>query len=203
MAKRKNSPPVYRGHIPTVTEAATQPEYVSPLARNTLPAISWYEFVATGFFSGYLPKAPGTWGSLFAVLLFFLSARIVPNEGIIKVGFLPVSWWAILLGIFTTVIGIISSQKLADEWREKDPGEVVVDEFAGIFFACALVTPSVTSLAAAFVFFRIFDIMKPGPVNALQNLPGGRGIVLDDVLAGIFAAPLAFGAEFALGKFLS
>ncbi len=194
--KAKTSPDVYRGHIQTPSAAApTQSEYTSPLARTSLPAVSWYEFIATGFFSGYLPKAPGTWGSIFAILIFFLTARMIPHEGFFMVGFLPVSWFAIVLGIITTVLGIYTSQRLADEWREKDPGEIVIDEFAGIFFACALVTPTLFSLAAAFLLFRFFDIVKPGPITKLQNLPGGQGIVLDDVLAGIFAAPLAFAAE--------
>jgi phosphatidylglycerophosphatase A len=197
MAKKtKNSPDVYRGHI-EVQPAATpaQSDYVSPLARTSLPAVSWYEFIATGFFSGYLPIAPGTWGSLFSIIIFFLTARLLPHEGFFMVGFLPVSWFALALGIFTTVLGIYTSERLANEWREKDPGEIVIDEFAGIFFACALITPTVFSLIAAFILFRLFDILKPGPIAKLQNLPGGQGIVLDDVLAGLFAAPLAFAAE--------
>lgn len=205
MAKKtKASPAVYRGHISTPAEtppaAAAQNEYVSPLARHVLPAVSWYEIVATGFFSGYLPKAPGTWGSIFAILIFFLTARLLPNEGIFRIGFLPVSWWAIGLGVFTTILGIVSSGMLADEWKSDDPGEIVVDEFAGIFFACAFVAPTPAGLAAAFVFFRIFDIAKPGPIKSIQDLPGGRGIVLDDVLAGIAAAPLAFAAELLFHK---
>lgn len=205
MAKKiKSSPSVYRGHIATPAEtqpaAFAQNEYVSPLARTSLPAVSWYEIVSTGFFSGYLPKAPGTWGSLFAVLIFFLTARLLPHEGLFHIGILPVSWWAIALGIFTTVIGIISSGMLADEWKSDDPGEIVIDEFAGIFFACAFITPTPMGLAAAFVLFRIFDIAKPGPIKTIQDLPGGRGIVLDDVLAGIAAAPLAFGAQLLFNK---
>ena len=95
MAKKgKSSPAVYRGHIqsaPDAAPASSAPgEYVSPLARTALPAVSWYEIVATGFFSGYLPKAPGTWGSLFAILIFFLTARLLPNEGLFKIGFFSV-----------------------------------------------------------------------------------------------------------------
>lgn len=202
MAKKSRAPEVYRGHIPQIPESAPvqRSEYTSPLARASLPAFSWYEFVATGFFSGYLPKAPGTWGSVFAIAIFFLTARLIPREGVFMVGFLPMSWYALVLGVFTTLIGIYTSARLADEWHEKDPGEIVIDEFAGIFFACALVHPTFSSLVAAFVLFRFFDIVKPGPVSTLQDLPGGRGIVLDDVLAGIFAAPLAFGIELAWGK---
>jgi len=205
MAKKgKSSPAVYRGHIqsaPDAAPASSAPgEYVSPLARTALPAVSWYEIVATGFFSGYLPKAPGTWGSLFAILIFFLTARLLPNEGLFKIGFFSVSWYAIVLGVFSTILGIVSSGMLADEWKSDDPGEIVIDEFAGIFFACAFITPTPVGLAAAFVLFRIFDIAKPGPIKTIQDLPGGRGIVLDDVLAGIAAAPLAFGAQLLFNK---
>jgi phosphatidylglycerophosphatase A len=213
MAKiSKRSPKVHRGthYVPgAATETmssvatpnnATQPSYVSPLLRPRLPVVSWYEIISTGFFSGYLPKAPGTWGSIFATLIFFLTAKLLPHEGVLHVGFLPVSWWAIALGIFTTLLGIYSSGILAAEWNEEDPQPIVIDEFAGIFFACVFVTPTVPALIAAFILFRIFDITKPGPIGKIQDLPGGQGIVLDDVLAGIFAAPLAFAAELLLKR---
>lgn len=209
MAKQtKNSPKVHRGthYVPPTAVSETPPAapaaYVSPLLRPSLPAVSWYEILSTGFFSGYLPKAPGTWGSVFAILIFFLTAKLMPNEGVVRLGFLPVSWWAIALGIFTTLIGIYSSGILAAEWNEEDPQPIVIDEFAGVFFACAFITPGIPGLIAAFVLFRLFDITKPGPIAKIQDLPGGRGIVLDDVLAGIFAAPLAFGAELLIAKFL-
>jgi phosphatidylglycerophosphatase A len=184
-------------------EAPTQPTtYVSPVLQSRLPAISWYEIVSTGFFSGYLPKAPGTWGSLLALLLFTVSVKALPNDGLWHVGALAVSWWALALGIATTGIGIYASGLLASEWREKDPGEIVIDEFAGIFFAVSLVTPDPVGLTAAFAFFRLFDVWKPRPIHSLQDMPGGYGIVLDDVLAGIAAAPLALAVQYLVQKFL-
>lgn len=184
-------------------ETPAQPTtYVSPVLQSRLPAISWYEFVSTGFFSGYLPKAPGTWGSLLAVLLFSITAKLLPNDGLWRIASLTVSWWALLLGVATTAIGIYASGILAQEWREEDPGEVVIDEFAGIFFAVSLVTPDFIGLAAAFAFFRLFDVWKPGPIHSLQDMPGGYGIVLDDVLAGLAAAPAALGVQYLAQIFL-
>lgn len=199
MAKRKTKREPAFDSTPATPQATT---YVSPVNHRSQPRLSWYEIVSTGFFSGYLPKAPGTWGSVFAILLFFLSARLIPNEGVVKIWFFSVSWWALSLGTVTTILGIVSSGILADEWREKDPQEIVIDEFAGIFLACALVTPAYLSLIAAFCFFRLFDILKPGPIATLQDLPGGRGIVLDDVLAGLFAAPCALATELLAKKYL-
>lgn len=206
MAARKKSPRKRSNAAAAeprpVAASSSNSTYISPVLQRQAPATSWYEIISTGFFSGYLPKAPGTWGSLFAILFFFLGARLLPGEGVIKIGFLSVSWWALALGISTTLLGIISSGILADEWREEDPQEVVIDEFAGIFLACSLVNPTYFSLAAAFCFFRLFDILKPGPIKNLQDLPGGRGIVLDDVLAGLFAAPFALAVDLLARKYL-
>ncbi|MFZ5629822.1 MAG: phosphatidylglycerophosphatase A [Spirochaetota bacterium] len=202
---RKKPPSMNAGRtVPAAaTESPAQPTtYVSPVLQSRLPAISWYEFVSTGFFSGYLPKAPGTWGSLLAVLIFAITAKLLPNDGLWHIGSLAVSWWALLLGIATTAAGIYASGILAQEWREDDPGEVVIDEFAGIFFAVSLVTPDWVGLAAAFAFFRLFDVWKPGPIHSLQDMPGGYGIVLDDVLAGLAAAPCALAVQFLVQKFL-
>jgi phosphatidylglycerophosphatase A len=176
--------------------------YLAPVLECRLPAFSWYEFIATGFFSGYLPKAPGTWGTLFAALLFTITAKLLAGAGLWQVGAFTVSWYALSLGIATTAIGIYASELLARQWREKDPGEIVIDEFAGMFFALALVTPNFVGVTAAFAFFRLFDIFKPGPTRALQSLPGGFGIVLDDVLAGLAAAPAAYAVQYMIEKFL-
>mgnify|MGYP000152034901 CR=1 FL=1 len=201
-AKTSHSPAhEFTRSVEAAAPAATT--YVSPLRTQKPPVTTWYEIISTGFYSGYLPKAPGTWGSLFAALVFFLSARLLPSEGLLHIGKFSVSWWAALTGIFFTIIGIIASEKLANEWHEKDPGEVVVDEFAGMFLACLLIAPNATGIAAAFVFFRLFDVWKPGPIHSLQDLPGGRGIVLDDVLAGLAAAPLAWLVQFGIGKFVN
>ncbi|MBV6494694.1 MAG: Phosphatidylglycerophosphatase A [Turneriella sp.] len=185
------------------TPQETPTSYISPLAAQRLPVFTWYEFIATGFFSGYLPKAPGTWGSLCAAFLFYLVAQFIPLEGRWTLGAFSFSYLAFALGIATTFIGIYTSEKLANEWREKDPGEIVIDEFAGIFIACLFVAPTILGILIAFTFFRLFDILKPGPIASLQNLPGGRGIVLDDVLAGAIAGACAFLVSWPLKSYIS
>lgn len=182
--------------------AAATTTYIAPAALGRHAAVTWHEIVSTGFFSGYLPKAPGTWGSVFALLLCFVGARLLPGEGVIFLGPIPVSWWALALALVTTAVGVYASGIFASEWREEDPGEVVIDEFAGIFFACALIPASPFAYIAAFVLFRIFDITKPGIIHKLQDLPGGYGIVIDDVAAGFAAAPLALGVHFLATRFL-
>ncbi len=203
MAKKKSKPrSTHKPDFPRPAEAAVPATttYVSPLRAQKPRLTTWYEIISTGFYSGYLPKAPGTWGSLFAALAFFLTARLLPAEGLFHIGKIPISWWAALSGTFFTILGIIASEKLAAEWREKDPAEVVVDEFAGVLLACLLVTPNVIGITAAFLFFRLFDVWKPGPIHSLQDLPGGHGIVLDDVGAGLLAAPLAWLVQLGIGK---
>lgn len=189
---KKNSAPSYERPVQQPESGTT---YIAPAALRKLPAFSGYELIATGFFSGYLPIVPGTWGTLAALLWFAVAARLVPGEGLWHVGAFSISWLSLVLGALTTLVGIYVAQLLAAEWREKDPGEVVIDEFAGFFLAMLLVVPDLVGLLLAFVFFRLFDIVKPGPVAKLQELPGGYGIVLDDVLAGLMAAPCALAAQ--------
>lgn len=191
-----------RQRLRLVDAPASPASPVSPVLQSRLPAFSWHELISTGFFSGYLPKAPGTWGSLFALLLYVVTVKLVPGEGLMQTPAIRVSWWALLLAGASTAAGIYSAGKLAQQWREDDPAEVVIDEFAGMFFAVSFVTPNLVGLVAAFVFFRLFDVWKPGPIHSLQNLPGGYGIVLDDVLAGICAALAALATQQVWLKFI-
>ena len=136
------------------------------------------EFIASGFYSGFLPYAPGTWGTLAA---FFISAII---------GFLfeketQIIFIFITLSVF--VLGVIVSAEAEKESREHDPAWIVIDEFAGSFAVFCFVPVSYLSLSVGFLFFRIFDIYKPWPINLSQNLHGGWGIMTDDILAGIYA----------------
>jgi len=152
--------------------------------------------LATGLGSGLLPKAPGTCGSLLGVFL---------GEGL---------FWAVgLAGVaglagVSTLVGIPVSGRVAALRGRKDPGEIVVDEIAGQSIALAglhAVLPVGAPeplrwglVALAFVLFRAFDILKPGPVNRVQSLPDGWGVMADDLLAGAFAGILAGAAAFFL-----
>ena len=84
---------------------------------------------------------------------------------------------------------------MASASGKSDPSEVVIDEVVGIWIALAGISTGNLHLAAAFLFFRLFDIWKPGPINRLQALPGGWGIMLDDVAAGLLAWPLVYGLD--------
>jgi len=123
---------------------------------------------------GRLPLAPGTWGSGVAVLIwwFFLSALN------------PFIFWAIILLI--TGLAIWSSDHAERVLDKKDPGVIVIDEVVGQWLTLALVPRQIGYVLIGFVIFRIFDIVKPFPINRSQRLPGGWGIVLDDILAGIY-----------------
>ena len=132
-------------------------------------------FLATGAYSGYLPKAPGTWGSIVGVLLW-IPLRNIPSGvyGIIVTALF-------LLG--TVAAG--AAEKIVDRG---DPGLVVIDEIVGQLIALALVPHHPTAVLAGFCLFRFFDIIKPFPVGWLdQHIHGGMGIMLDDVVAGLYA----------------
>ena len=130
--------------------------------------------VATGFYTGYLPKAPGTWGTLVAFPLHFLLIR------------LPLSGYYLSLGIIF-ILAVITSGGAEKILDHGDPGIVVIDEIIGMLIGLIGIPLKIIPLLLAFVVFRIFDILKPFPVGwADSHLHGGLGIVCDDVLAGIY-----------------
>ena len=138
-----------------------------------------WRFVATFFYLGKLPFAPGSWGSLGALLLWLL---------------LPVAF-SIHLSIIVIlfVLGVYSSNKMAKYLDDDDPSEVVIDEVVGMGISLFMLPHSFGLYLLAFILFRIFDIVKPWFIYRIQNLPGGWGIMLDDVLAGLFTFALVYG----------
>lgn len=140
--------------------------------------------VATWFGVGLVPWAPGTFGTLAAVPLAF------------------VFWHAggpLLLAAAAVVIalaGVACSGAVVRGGPVHDPGHVVVDEVAGYLVACSLGPEGWRTAALAFVLFRVLDIWKPGPIQRLESLPGGWGVMADDLGAGALAGLLtwlAFG----------
>jgi len=132
------------------------------------------EFIATGFYSGKLPKMPGTWGSIFAdVLLFFLW----PEDLRFQLGVIAV----------TFVLSVVSSDFLSRELGNKDPDSVVIDEILGMELALLGLSAqgNLKLVFLGLLLFRIIDIMKPPPIPWFEKLPGGWGITIDDALAGI------------------
>ncbi len=130
--------------------------------------------IATGGFIGYLPKAPGTWGTLIAFPIHFLLCMLSPGGYII----------GLVLIFFLSIITAGSAEKIIDR---KDPGVIVIDEVIGMLIALIGAPANPLVWFIAFLLFRFFDIIKPFPVNwPDQHLNGGYGIVLDDVFAGIY-----------------
>jgi len=127
--------------------------------------------LATGFGTGYSPYASGTIGSLAALLLFIL----IPLDDYL--------WLAISVIMF--IIGIWVSETVEKD-KGKDPGIVVIDEFVGQWIALLFLPRTIWIFLAGFIVFRILDIIKPFPAADLEELEGGVGIMLDDVIAAIY-----------------
>ena len=151
-------------------------------------------FLATAGGAGYLPAAPGTWGSLVGVLLYSWLAHIPAKllasyDGPAVREILP-SGLMIITGIVLAIIGVIVSTRVARFAGRKDPQFVVIDEVSGQFLAylLALAPLNWKYLLLGFILFRGFDTWKPFPVRQAESLPGGWGIMADDWMAGIYAA---------------
>ncbi len=141
--------------------------------------------IATWFGCGFSPFAPGTAGSLGALVPAVLLWHYA--------GWKP--WHFGLLAAAAILPGVWAADREARARMKKDPGLVVIDEVIGVWIAAAgATTLNWKSWLAAFALFRLFDIWKPAPVRQLERLPGGWGIVADDVMAGIYAALVLFTA---------
>ncbi|MEE9221035.1 MAG: phosphatidylglycerophosphatase A [candidate division NC10 bacterium] len=127
--------------------------------------------IATGVYVGYLPPAPGTLGSLLGLLLLWP----------LKPGTVQV-----LVTLFLIGVGIVVADQAARVIGGQDPPAIVIDEIAGIAVATLLLPPQVQERVVAFVIFRLFDVIKPFPARQAERLPGGFGIVGDDLIAGLY-----------------
>jgi len=144
--------------------------------QQKLPLSHPAAMIATWFGSGRLPFMPGTWGSATALPFAWVIHSLWGSVGML-----------VAAGVVFTV-GLWASKVLADSMGQKDPGEIVVDEVVGMWITLALVPPSISLYVIGFALFRVFDIFKPWPVNwADRQLPGAFGVMVDDVLAGIYA----------------
>ncbi|OQA58703.1 MAG: Phosphatidylglycerophosphatase A [bacterium ADurb.Bin270] len=144
------------------------------------------KFIATGCFSGYLMWAPGTWGSGVGVLVFILASRL---------------GWAcyVLFLAIIIALAIWSADRFAAISKEEDPKCVVIDEIAGYLVTMAFHAPTAAAIITGFILFRFFDIVKLFPASWFEKkLPGGLGIVMDDVMAGIYANAALFFIAWAL-----
>lgn len=141
-------------------------------------------WLVTGLGTGYLPVAPGTWGSAAVAGIWLLAAGL---------GFWGETILMAAIALAASVICVALGGFAERHFGKKDPGQVTIDEWAGQ--AVALLALPVTDRLAdrliiatvAFVAFRVFDIMKPSPAYRLQRLPAGWGVLVDDLIAGVYA----------------
>jgi phosphatidylglycerophosphatase A len=138
-------------------------------------------FLATGFGTGYGPIAPGTWGSLPGLALAVGLDRWAGR-------------WAVLAGVLVfAVAGVWAAGRVEELLGEKDPGLVVVDEIAGQMVTLLFLPLTLPMLVIAFFLFRVFDVFKPWPARRLEDLPGGSGIMADDLMVGLYANLILHG----------
>jgi len=128
--------------------------------------------VSSVFYIGYLPVAPGSMGSFAALFLYYF---LKDNP--------------LLMGIAIVIcllLGFLTAGRAEDLFGGKDASEIIIDEFTGMLVALYLLPASVGYVVSAFLLFRFFDIVKPNPINRLEKLEGGLGVMSDDLLAGVY-----------------
>jgi len=129
--------------------------------------------IGTFFYTGFFPFAPAT----FASLIFVLAYAFLPGGHLLAHPLVVIAVLAVSVPVSTRL----------ERQRGHDAGCIVIDEIVGMQMVLMLAAPTTAGIAAGFLLFRIFDIIKPYPINRSQNLPAGWGIVADDFLAGVYA----------------
>ncbi len=131
--------------------------------------------IASVGYVGYAPVMPGTFGSLAGVLVFWL----LRSSGVL--------WVNAVAALLALAIGTWAAHVTERALARPDPGIVVIDEVLGMLTTLAFLPASLTVTLVGFLIFRVLDIVKPFPAAALERVPGGYGIMLDDLMAGIYA----------------
>ena len=138
-------------------------------------------FIATCAYVGYMPVAPGTWGSAIGVAIYYLVRR--QGSAAIELGTI-----AVLLAV-----GLWAATEAEHHFGGIDPRPVVIDEVVGMLITLALVPVNTFGVVVGFLIFRVLDVVKPWPARRLEHLPGGFGVVLDDVMAGVYGNVIMMG----------
>jgi len=134
------------------------------------------KYFATLFGIGFIPLAPGTFGSLFAILIWYV--------------FIDLFSIFYFIALFMAVLSVsfYLTDIYLDNYKKKDPSEVIVDEFLGQSIPLLfIVNFNIYEVLIAFVTFRFFDIYKIYPINKIEDLKGSYGVILDDIVAGIYS----------------
>ena len=143
--------------------------------------MNWQKIVATCFGIGRLPIAPGTWGSLFGLLIWI---------------FIPLNYFIQTLIIFVLFfLGIYVSKIVSKQLNEHDPSEIIIDEVVGMMISLYMLPKTFGLYFISFCLFRILDIFKPSFVYHSQKLSKGWGIMMDDILAGIITFLIMQGLQ--------
>jgi phosphatidylglycerophosphatase A len=153
----------------------------------TAPPMSFLDRLATAlatwFGCGFFPRAPGTAGTIGAIPLYLLVAPYGPVA-------------VLLAAAAATLIGIWAAERVARRLSTHDPQIVCIDEVAGVLITLAPAPRTWIALVAGVVLFRVLDVLKPWPARtAERKLPGGLGVMLDDVFAGAWGAAIIYGAH--------
>ena len=130
--------------------------------------------IASGAGSGYAPMASGTVGSIVGLALWLA-----------LLGLSPLAYAAAALAV--AALGVWAAGRATEIFRRHDDGRITIDEVAGMLFSLAWLPARPEVAALAFVLFRVFDIWKPFPASAAERLPGGLGVMADDLVAGVYA----------------
>lgn len=140
---------------------------------NSSASVSTIKLLGSCLGLGYIKKAPGTFGSIPGIILFLLTRNMQ-------------TWLQAIVFMGFCLIAIGIAEKIEKIDRSKDPEEVVIDEAAGMWLSLFLIwDASILTILAGFLLFRLFDILKPFPVNLFQTFRGGTGILADDLAAGM------------------
>jgi phosphatidylglycerophosphatase A len=153
--------------------------------------------IATGFGAGFIPFGPGTWGSVVGLLIVYGLIKFFGSDALLLQNLL------IVASLISAALGIWAGDRAEKIFSRKDAGQIVIDEVCGQIISFVFFAPYLARLGpqwrgsqlllwmmVGFGLFRAFDIFKPYPINRLQDLTGGFGVMMDDVLAGIYAAVL-------------
>ena len=163
--------------------------HFSALFLYTMDTISLNKWLATFGGIGYIRFAPGTFGALAAALISLVLSGCFSTYYSFQV-------INLMLIVLSYIVGVNAVNKIKHEWGS-DPSRVVIDEACGLWVSLIFIKPDLQNLIIAFIFFRFFDILKPLGIKKIDGMhDSSHAVMLDDVLAGLYAALLTYFVQF-------